>query len=174
MLRHKRGLRRKLQVKYDGPLEVLEKISPITYQLQMPASYRMHPVLNIAHLEQYIQCPKEFREWLVKHLDWADFTQILEYEVETILRSRWCVARNGRKTEELLTKFVGYDLSINEWLTRWQLRNAPQRLQDVTIRILQIKGIHPSKEGHNRSSSHHTQTTASLFRMQAKVSQKET
>ena len=31
MLRHKRGLGKKLQVKYDGPFEVLEKISPITY-----------------------------------------------------------------------------------------------------------------------------------------------
>jgi len=60
MLRHKKGLRRKLQVKYDGPFEILEKISPITYRLQMPASYGMHPVLNISHLEQYIQSPKEF------------------------------------------------------------------------------------------------------------------
>jgi len=35
----------------------------------------------------------------------------------------------------------------------------------VTIRILQIKGIHPSKEGCNRSSGYPTRTTASLFRM---------
>ena len=54
MLRYKKGLRRKLQVKYDGPFEVLEQIIPITYWLPMPASYGIHPVLNTAHLEQYI------------------------------------------------------------------------------------------------------------------------
>jgi len=62
MLRRKKGLGRKLQLKYDGPFEVLEKISPITYRLRMPASYGMHPVLNIAHLEQYTQSPQEFRK----------------------------------------------------------------------------------------------------------------
>ena len=56
--------------------------------------------------------------------------EILEYEVETILRSRWRVARNSRKFEELLTKFVGYDSNFNEWLTRQQLKNAPQKLHE--------------------------------------------
>ena len=78
----------------------------------------MHPVLYIAHLEQDIQSPKEFGEHPVKHPDWADFTEIPEYEVETILRSRWHAAKHGRKIEELLTKFMGYDSSFNKWLTR--------------------------------------------------------
>ena len=54
----------------------------------------------------------------MKHLDRVDFTEVPEYEVETILRSRWHAAKNGQKIEELLTKFVGYDLNFNEWLTR--------------------------------------------------------
>ena len=66
----------------------------------------------------------------MKHLDWADFMEVPEYEVETILRSRWHAAKNGQKIEELLTKFVGYDLNFNEWLTRRQLKNAPQKLQE--------------------------------------------
>ena len=95
MLRQKKGLGKKLQVKYDGPFEVLEKFSPITYRLRMPASYGMHPVLNIFHLEKYIRSPEEFGERPVKHLDRVDFTEVPEYEVETILRSRWHAARNG-------------------------------------------------------------------------------
>jgi len=84
----------------------------------MPASYRMYPVLNcISHLEQYVQSPKEFGKRPVKHLNQVDFTKIPEYEVETILRSRWHVAKNGRKIEELLTKFIGYDSSFNEWFS---------------------------------------------------------
>jgi len=130
MLRENKGLGSKLQVKYDGPFDISEKISPITYQLWMAASYGMHPVLNISHLEKYIHSPKEFGKQSVKHLNQVDFTKILEYEVETILSSRWCAARNGRKIEELLIKFVGYDSSFNEWLTRQQLKNAPQKLQE--------------------------------------------
>jgi len=56
--------------------------------------------------------------------------EIPEYEVETILRSRWHAAKNGRKIEELLTKFMGYDSGFNEWLTRQQLKNAPQKLRE--------------------------------------------
>jgi hypothetical protein len=48
-------------VKYDGPFEIIKKISPISYQLKMAASYGIHPVLNIAHLEKYQTSP-EFGE----------------------------------------------------------------------------------------------------------------
>src|SRR3979490_881899 len=63
MLRSKKGLGKKLQMKYDGPFEILEKKSPVTYRLRMPASYGIHPVLNIAHLEKYHLSPDEFGIW---------------------------------------------------------------------------------------------------------------
>ena len=44
-------------MRYNGPFEIIKKISPVSYQLQMPASYRIHPVLNIAHLEKYHAAP---------------------------------------------------------------------------------------------------------------------
>jgi hypothetical protein len=92
----------------------------------MPASYGIHPVLNIAHLEKYNDSPIEFGDRPKKHLDRADFSEVPEYEVEKIIKSRWKAARNGRRTEELLTKFVGYGPQFNEWLTRKHLKNAPE------------------------------------------------
>jgi hypothetical protein len=68
LLRKEKGRGKKLLIKYDGPFEVNRKLSPVTYQLRMPASYGIHPVLNIAHLEAYSQSPKEFGERPTKGL----------------------------------------------------------------------------------------------------------
>ena len=40
-------------MRYDGPFEIIKKISLVSYRLRMPASYRIHSVLNIVHLERY-------------------------------------------------------------------------------------------------------------------------
>ena len=60
LLRNETGRGRKLLMKYDGPFEIIQKLSAVSYQLQMPESYRIHPVLNIAHLEKYQPSPAEF------------------------------------------------------------------------------------------------------------------
>jgi hypothetical protein len=46
-------------MKYDGPFEIIRKLSPVTYQLRLPVSYGIHPILNIAHLETYYKSPPE-------------------------------------------------------------------------------------------------------------------
>ncbi|KZT25536.1 hypothetical protein NEOLEDRAFT_1064854 [Neolentinus lepideus HHB14362 ss-1] len=47
-------------MKYNGPFEIIEKLSPVTYRLRLPASYKMHPVINIMHIEKYEKSPPEF------------------------------------------------------------------------------------------------------------------
>ena len=60
LLRNETGHGRKLLMKYDGPFKIIQKLSAISYQLQMPKSYGIHPVLNIAHLEKYQPSPAKF------------------------------------------------------------------------------------------------------------------
>ena len=72
-------------MKYDGPFEIIKKISPISYRLRMPASYGIHPVLNIAHLERYQTSPSEFGKRPQKSLNREDFDDLPEYEVERIV-----------------------------------------------------------------------------------------
>ena len=60
LLRNETGRGRKLLMKYDGPFEIIQKLSTVSYRLQMPQSYRIHPVLNIAHLERYQPSPAKF------------------------------------------------------------------------------------------------------------------
>jgi len=47
-------------MKYNGPFGIMKKISAVSYRLKMPASYGIHLVLNIAHLEKYQTSPPEF------------------------------------------------------------------------------------------------------------------
>ena len=116
-------------MKYDGPFEILQRLGPSTYRLRLPASYGIHPVLNSAHLEPYISSDPQFGPRPSRHLDRDDFSELPEFEVEKIVRQRWKRVRNGRKVQELLTRFSGYDASHDEWLTRRQLRNAPDVLR---------------------------------------------
>ncbi|KAG8913502.1 hypothetical protein FRC01_004506, partial [Tulasnella sp. 417] len=135
LLRAEKGKGKKLLAKYDGPFEVLTKLSPVTYRLRLPASYKIHPIINIAHLQPYRESPKEFRIRSKKRLNREDFEELAEYEVERIIDERWedLPARKGRKarrTKRYLTRFVGYGSESDEWLTAQDLRNAPLIFQE--------------------------------------------
>jgi len=75
-------------MKYDGPFEVIQKLSTVSYRLRMPESYGIHPILNIAHLERYQPSPAKFGNRPTKSLNRADFDKLLGYEVEKIIAKR--------------------------------------------------------------------------------------
>ena len=129
-LRAEKGKGRKLFMKYEGPFEILQKLGPVTYRLRMPASYGLHPVLNVTHLESYTTSDPAFGSRPSKRISRDDFETLPEYEVESIVAERWRRVRNGRRIQELLTHFVGYDSDYDEWLTRRQLKNAPDMLRE--------------------------------------------
>jgi len=52
----------KVTRRFEGPFEVIDKLSDITYRLRIPHEYDIHPVLSIAHLEKYLPSPEEFGE----------------------------------------------------------------------------------------------------------------
>ena len=89
LLNSERGRGNKLLMRYDGPFEILRKISPVTYQLRLPAFYGMHPILNITHLEKYEVSPPEFGNRPRKRLHRTDFETEPEYDVEDIVGKRW-------------------------------------------------------------------------------------
>ena len=129
LLKNESGRGKKLLMKYDGPFEIIQKLSPVSYRLRMPGSYGIHPILNIAHLEKYQSSPTEFGERPVKNLNREDFNELPEYEVERIITERKKKGRNGRRIIQYLTRFKGYSADSDEWLTQTQLRNAPEILE---------------------------------------------
>ena len=129
LMRMEKGRGRKLLMKYDGPFEIIRKISPVAYQLRLPASYGIHPILNIAHLERYEASPPELGDRPHKELNRADFNTMEEFEVERILKESTRKGRGGRRHAIFLTRFVGYGPEYDEWLTANQLRNAPEVME---------------------------------------------
>ena len=82
---------------YDGPFKIIHKISPVSYRLKMPASYGIHPVLNIAHLEKYQSSLPEFGSQPQKSLHQDDFNVLPEYKVERIVAECRKKGRNGKQ-----------------------------------------------------------------------------
>ena len=111
-------------MKYNGPFEVIQKLSPVSYQLWMPGSYGIHPILNIAHLEKYQSSSPEFGECPTKSLNWGDFNEMPEYEVEQIITECRKKGKNGRQIIQYLTWFKGYLADSDEWLSSNQLKNT--------------------------------------------------
>lgn len=95
LLRTEKGRGNKLLMKYDGPFEIIQKLSPVSYRLRMPASYGIHPVLNIAHLEKYKESPEEFGPRPRKNLNRDDFDVEPEYDVDEIVGESWRKGRGG-------------------------------------------------------------------------------
>jgi hypothetical protein len=60
LLRQEKGRGQKLLMRYDGPFEIIQKVSPVAYRIWLPASYGIHPVINIAHLEKYEVSPEKY------------------------------------------------------------------------------------------------------------------
>ena len=110
-------------MKFDGPFKISQKLGVNTYRLWMPASYRIHPILNSTHLEKYIVSDPFFGEWPSKKLNHADFTESPEFEVESIQAYHWCKAKNNWQVQEFLIRFTGYNSTFDKWLTQRQLKN---------------------------------------------------
>ncbi|QRW26677.1 Retrovirus-related Pol polyprotein from transposon [Rhizoctonia solani] len=88
LLKRGKGKGNKLNMRYEGPFKVLEQVSPVSYRLRLPGSYRIHPVINIAHLENYKPSPAKFGKRPTKHIPRQDFEQMPEYKVEKIVSKR--------------------------------------------------------------------------------------
>ena len=128
LLKTEKGRGNKLLMRYDGPFEIIRKLSPVTYQLRLPASYGLHPVLNIAHLEEYRLSPPSLGDRPTKRLNRQDFDELPEFEAEAIIGERLRKTRKGRRVREFKVRFTGYGPEFDEWLPPRNLRNAPELL----------------------------------------------
>jgi hypothetical protein len=115
----------KLTRRYEGPFEVTDKISDVTYRLNIPHTYDFHPVLSIAHLERYTSSSEfEGRETLPPLREVTSSTQ--EYEVKEIVNERR-VKRKGKYVMEYQCDWIGYGVT-EEWIPLRNLRNAQELL----------------------------------------------
>jgi hypothetical protein len=103
----------KLVPKRHGPFPIIRVLSPITFELRLPAQWKLHPVFHVDLLTPY--CETEFHgaNYNKPPPDLIDGEE--EYEVERIVASR----RFGRGHKlQYLIKWKGYPDAENQWVNK--------------------------------------------------------
>jgi hypothetical protein len=118
----------KLAPKHHGPFPIKRVLSPITYQLTLPGTWKIHNVFHIDLLTPYIETEFHGPNYTRPPPDLVQGTE--EYEVEAILNSR----RYGRgRKVQYLVKWKGYPDSDNEWVN-WNDVHADEALEEFRQR----------------------------------------
>jgi hypothetical protein len=130
----------KLAPRRHGPFKVIKVLSPVSYQLQLPTQWSIHPVFHIDLLTPYRETITHGPNYQRPLPDLVDGEE--EYSVEKILDSqkfgrRWCL--------QYLVKWEGYPDSDNMWVDK----------DDVFAddKVREFKTSNPAKETHIRGLS---------------------
>jgi hypothetical protein len=114
----------KLAPKRHGPFPIKRILSPITYQLTLPGTWKIHNVFHVDLLTPYIETEFHSPNYTRPPPDLVQGTE--EYKVEAILDSR----QHGRGHKvQYLVKWKGYPNSDNKWVN-WDDMHADKALEE--------------------------------------------
>ena len=112
----------KIKARWVGPFTITQKVSPVAYRVELPPSWRLHPVFHIDKLKKYIRSEEFLRE--VQPPPPVVIEDHLEYEVEDLIRHR------GKGTRrQYLVLWKGYPFTEATWEYERDLVNAPEILE---------------------------------------------
>jgi RNase H-like domain found in reverse transcriptase/Reverse transcriptase (RNA-dependent DNA polymerase)/Integrase zinc binding domain/Chromo (CHRromatin Organisation MOdifier) domain len=101
---------RKLAPKRHGPFEIVKRVSPVAYQLQLPPTWTIHNVFHASLLTPYHETIEHGPNYPRPSPEMVDGSE--EFEVETIMGHRFF--GRGRKLQYLI-KWKGYPVTDNTW-----------------------------------------------------------
>ena len=113
---------RKLSERQLGPFEIIKVVSPNAMKLKLPASYKIHNVINVSRLRLYKEPTAGQR---VMPSEPVEVEGQPEYEVEEVLDSR---LKKGKL--EYLVKWSGYTDEYNTWEPASNLENSKEAIED--------------------------------------------
>src|SRR5258707_321242 len=100
----------KLAPKRHGPFRITKEVSPVAYQLSLPASWAIHDVFHASLLSPYQENAVHSPNFSKPPPDLVQGAE--EYEVEHLVNHR----RHGRsRTLQYFVKWKGYPESDNTW-----------------------------------------------------------
>ncbi|ESK83643.1 hypothetical protein Moror_12010 [Moniliophthora roreri MCA 2997] len=100
---------KKLAPKREGPFKILKVLGPVTYRLDLPHQWKIHPVFHAALLSPFKQTEAHGPSFTEPPLDLIEGFE--EYEVEAIVGHR-----PKKRPREFLVSYTGYDSSHNRWI----------------------------------------------------------
>jgi len=157
----------KLNPKRYGPFKIIKAISSVVYQLQLPPSWKIHPVFHASLLLPYSKTPLHGPNFSQPPPDLIDGEA--EYKVKLIKSHR----RHGQsRTLQYLIKWKGYPESDNTWENTDQIyapdliklyhQNNP--LQRIKGQLLSLQKPHlPSWPSSTSHLLHSLSTLSSLL-----------
>ena len=66
----------KMEPRYCGSFEVLDKIGPVAYRISFPANMRAHNVFHVSFLKKYIHDPNHIIDWNVTLVEPKGYFQV--------------------------------------------------------------------------------------------------
>ena len=114
---------KKLDDRRFGPFSIIQVVSPHVYRLQLPRSWRMHPVFHTSKLRPYIS-DSSIRSPQPSPPLPVVMNEEVEYEVESILDSRF-----RRGLLQYLVHWKGYPREDDTWEPASHLTNSSQLVE---------------------------------------------
>ncbi|GJP52437.1 hypothetical protein CLOM_g11550, partial [Closterium sp. NIES-68] len=116
----------KLRPRFCGPFLVEAQVTPVTFRLRLPATWKIHNAFHVQLLKPYRDPNTIFVGRQPPPPPPVLVQNEPEYEVESVLAHRR--RRNG--TVELLIRWKGYDPSEDSWVSESDMGNARRPLHD--------------------------------------------
>ncbi|GJP63878.1 hypothetical protein CLOP_g20910 [Closterium sp. NIES-67] len=120
----------KLRPRFCGPFLVEAQVTPVTFRLRLPATWKIHNAFHVQLLKPYRDPNTIFVGRQPPPPPSVLVQNEPEYEVESVLAHRR--RRNG--TVELLIRWKGYDPSEDSWVPESDMGNARRPLHDYLVK----------------------------------------
>ncbi|GJP48503.1 hypothetical protein CLOM_g7787, partial [Closterium sp. NIES-68] len=120
----------KLRPRFCGPFLVEAQVTPVTFRLRLPATWKIHNAFHVQLLKPYRDPNTIFVGRQPPPPPPVLVQNEPEYEVESVLAHRR--RRNG--TVELLIRWKGYDPSEDSWVPESDMGNARRPLHDYLVK----------------------------------------
>ena len=114
---------KKIAPRREGPFKITEVLGPLTYRLELPKTWKIHPIFHATLLSPYRENSVHGPNFPEPSPDLID--QEEEYEVEAILNHR-----QYRGKRQYLIKWKGYPSSENTWEPQTNLERSEQLLKE--------------------------------------------
>ncbi|GJP67944.1 hypothetical protein CLOP_g24702, partial [Closterium sp. NIES-67] len=120
----------KLRPRFCGPFLVQAQVTPITFRLRLPATWKIHNAFHVQLLNPYRDPNTIFVRRQPPPPPPILVQNEPEYEVKSVLAHRH--RQNG--TVELLIRWKGYDPSEDSWVPETDMGNARRPLHDYLVK----------------------------------------
>ena len=125
----------KLQQQFVGPLRIKRGIGPLAYELDIPPTWKIHPVVSIAHLEPAsTQADDPYNRTRPNHPGSVyvegDTETYKSYELQAILGHRTMKDRASKQKNQYLIRWKGYGPEWDEWHDESELNNVKELVED--------------------------------------------